>query len=139
MYEVYRRLPLQSPDYAIVNGRMLLQIPPDGNGGSGALYGTMQVQIGSCYAEFEMCDLIVEAKIQADGILKLHNTIQTRQIIKLEGVPPQRDGFEPEFRGAREVDVFLHGPPDEPGVLRGRFSSEVGGSVYSRATGKWSR
>jgi hypothetical protein len=30
-------------------------------------------------------------------------------------------------------------PPDEPGVLRGRFSSEVGGNIYSKATGKWYR
>jgi hypothetical protein len=139
VYEVYRHLPLRSPDYAVINGSMLLQISPDGSGGSGALYGTMQIQIGSCYAEFEMCDLVVEAGIQADGTLKLRNTVQTRQIIKLEGVPPQKDGFESEFRGSREMDVFVRGLPDEPGVLRGRFSSEVGGNVYSKATGKWSR
>lgn len=139
VYEVYRRLPLKSPDYALINGTMLLQIPPDGNSGSGALYGTMQVQVGACYAEFEMCDLVVEARIQTDGSLKLRNSVQTRQLRKLEGVPPQRDGFEPEFRGARVIDVSLHGPPDEPGVLRGNFLSEVGGTVYSKATGIWSR
>ncbi len=139
VYEVYRRLPLKSPDYAAINGTMLLQVPPDGNGGSGALYGTLQIQVGACYAEFEMCDLIVEAGIQADGGLRLRNSVQTRQLIRLEGIPPQRDGFEPEFRGARQMDVIIHGPPDEPGVLRGRFQSEVGGNVYSKATGKWSR
>jgi hypothetical protein len=37
----------------------------------------------------------------------------------LEGDPPQRDGFEPDLRGAREIDLFIHCPPDEPGVLRG--------------------
>jgi hypothetical protein len=139
VYEIYRHLPLRNPDYAIMNGDMLLQISPDGNGGSGAIYGKMEVQVGSCYVEFEMCDLIDEARIQADGILKLHNSVQTRQIIKQEGVPPQRDGFEPEFRGCRQMDVFVVGPPDEPGVLRGRFSSEVGGTVYSKASGKWFR
>jgi hypothetical protein len=139
VYEVYRRLPLKSPDYTVINGTMLLQVPPDGNGGSGVLYGTMQVQIGACYAEFEMCDLIVDARIQTDGSLRLRNSVQTRQLVKLEGVPPQRDGFEPEFRGARVIEVFIHGPPDEPGVLRGNFLSEVGGNVYSKATGKWTR
>jgi hypothetical protein len=139
VYEVYRRIPLKSPDYAVINGKMLLQIPPDGNDGSGALYGTLQVQVGACYAEFEICDLVVEARIQPDGSMTLRNSVQTRQLIKLEGVPPQRDGFEPEFRGAREIDVFIHGPADEPGVLRGRFSSEVGGNVYSKATGRWYR
>lgn len=138
-YEVYRRLPLESPDYAVINGKMILQIPPDGNGGTGSLYGTLQIQIGACYAEFEICDLIVDARVSGDGGMKLRNTVQARQLIKLEGNPPQRDGFEPEFRGAREIDVFIHCPPDEPGVLRGRFSSEVGGNAYSRAIGKWSR
>jgi hypothetical protein len=139
VYEVYRRLPLKSPDYAVINGTMLLQIPPVGNGGSGVYYGTMQVQVGACYAEFEMCDLVREARIQSDGSLKLRNTVQTRQLLKLEGVPPQRDGFEPEFRGAREIDVFIECPPDETGVLRGRFASEIGGNVYSKAVGKWTR
>jgi len=139
VYEVYRRLALKSPDYAIINGEMLLQIPLDGDGGSGALYGRLQIQVAACYAEFEMCDLVVEARFQADGSMTLRNSVQTRQLITLEGVPPQRDGFEPEFRGAREFEVFVDCPPGEPGVLRGRFSSDVGGNVYSRATGKWHR
>jgi hypothetical protein len=139
VYGIYRRLPLQGSDYAVINGRMILQLPPDGIGGSGALFGTMQVQVGACYAEFEMCDLVIEASTQSDGTLRLRNSVQTRQLLKLEGTPPQRDGFEPEFRGARVIDVVVECPPDEPGVLRGRFSSEVGGNVYSKATGKWTR
>jgi len=139
VYEVYRRIPLKTPDYAIINGSMLLQIPPDGQGGSGCITGTLQVQVGACYAEFEICDLVVEARVSVDGNMQLRNTIQTRQLLKLEGEPPQRDGFQPEFRGAREIHAFIHCPPDEPGVLRGRFSSDVGGNVYSKASGKWTR
>jgi hypothetical protein len=138
-YEVYRRLAIQSPNYAVINGKMLLQIPPDGAGGSGALFGTMQIQIGDCYAEFEMCDLVVEATVGTDGSLRLRNRVQTRQLLKLEGTPPQRDGFETEFRGAREIQAFIDCPPDEPGILRGRFLSEVGGQAYSKASGRWSR
>ena len=33
----------------------------------------------------------------------------------------------------------IYCPPDELGVLRGHFSSEVGGNMYSKATGKWYR
>jgi hypothetical protein len=139
VYEVYRRIPLKSPDYAVINGKMLLHLPADGNGGTGSLYGTLQVQVGGCYAEFEICDLILEARALGDGGLRLRNAVQTRQRLKLEGDPPQRDGFEPEFRGAREIDVFIHCPPDEPGVLRGQFSSEVGGNLYSKAAGRWHR
>jgi len=139
VYQVWRRMQFKDPDYAVVHGKMLLQIPPNGDGGAGCFYGNLQVQIGNCYAEFEISDRVVEAKVFADGSMKLRNAMQSRQRIRLEGDPPQRDGFEPDLRGAREIDLFIHCPPDEPGVLRGHFSSDVGGNIYSKATGKWYR
>jgi hypothetical protein len=139
VYQVWRRMQVKDPDYAVIYGKLILQIPPDGNGGVGAHYGSMQVQIGNCYAEFEISDRVVDAKVLPDGSMKLRNSMQSRQRIRLEGEPPQRDGFEPDMRGARELDLFITCPPDEPGVLRGQFSSEVAGNVYSKATGKWYR
>jgi hypothetical protein len=139
VYQMWRRIPFKDPDYAVINGTMILQIPPDGEGGAGCHYGNFQVQIGSCYAEFEISDRVLDAKVLSDGRMKLRNAMQSRQRIRLEGDPPQRDGFEPDFRGARQIDLFMHCPPDEPGVLRGHFSSEVGGNIYSKATSKWHR
>jgi hypothetical protein len=139
IYGVYRHILLKDPDYVAVNGKMLLQIPPDGNGGVGSFYGNLQIQIGNCYAEFEVSERVIDARVFGDGSMKIRNAMQSRQRIRLEGEPPQRDGFEPDFRGAREIDLFMHCPPDEPGVLRGQFSSEVGGNIYSKATGKWYR
>ncbi len=139
VYEVYRRLQFKDPDYATINGTMILQIPPDGCAGHGCIYGNLQIQIGDCYAEFEMCDLVIDARVYPDGSMKLRNMVQSRQRVKLEGVPPQKDGFEQEYRGAREIDLHIFCPPDEPGVLRGNFQSEIGGNIYSKATGKWFR
>ena len=139
VYEVYRRIQLKHPDYAVLNGKMILQISPDGDGGAGCYFGNLQVQVGDCYAEFEITDRVIDAKVFADGSMKLRNTVHNRQRTRLEGTPPQRDGFEPDFRGAREIDLFVYCPPDEPGVLRVRFCSEVGGNIYSKATGKWYR
>jgi hypothetical protein len=138
-YEVYRRIQVQDPDYVVLNGTMILQIPTTGGGAAGCSYGNLQIQLGSCYAEFEICDRVVDATVFDDGSLKVRMAPQTRQRIRLEGEPPQRDGFEPELRGARELELLLQGPPNEPGILRGQFSSEVGGRIYSRATGRWSR
>jgi hypothetical protein len=138
-YQVWRRMKIDQPDYVTLNGKMILQIPPDGKGGAGCLIGNFQVQLGDCYAEFEICDRVVDAKVFDDGSLWLRNTIQSRQRTKLEGTPPQRDGFEPDYRGAREIDLRLHCAPDEPGVLRGEFQSEVGSEIYSTATSKWYR
>ena len=139
VYQVWRRLQFKDPDYAVLRGKMILQIPPNGEGGAGCYYGNMQVQIGSCYAEFEISDRVVDARVFPDGSMKIRNAVQSRQRIRLEGDPPQRDGFEPDYRGAREMDLFMHCPPAEPGILRGEFQSDVGGNIYSKATGKWYR
>ena len=138
-YQVWRRIQFKDPDYASLTGKMILQIPPNGQGGAGCFYGNMQVQIGECYAEFEISDRVIDAKVFDDGTIKIRNAMQSRQRIRLEGNPPQRDGFEPDLRGAREIDLLMYCPPDEPGVLRGHFTSEVGGNIYSKATGKWYR
>jgi Predicted nucleotide-binding protein containing TIR-like domain len=138
-YEVYRHIQIKDPDYAVFNGEIILQIPANGDGGAGSAYGNLQVQVGDCYAEFEGSDRVVNAKVFSDGSMKIRNAIQSRQRTKLEGEPPQRDGFEPEFRGAREDDVFLDCPGEEPRILHARFSTEVGGNIYSKATGKWYR
>jgi hypothetical protein len=139
VYQMWRRIEFKDPDYAAVRGKMILQIPPIGDGGTGCFVGNFQVQIGSCYAEFEICDRVIDAKVFGDGSMKLRGAMQSRQRIRLEGDPPQRDGFEPDLRGAREIELFLDCPPDEPGVLRGHFASEVGGNVYSKAAVKWYR
>jgi hypothetical protein len=139
VYHMWRRMSFKDPDYAVVTGKMILQIPPNGEGGAGCFYGNMQVQIGECYAEFEVSERVIEAKVFGDGSMKIRNAMQSRQRIRLEGTPPQRDGFEPDLRGAREIDLFIQCPPDEPGVLRVHFASETGGKSYSKATGKWYR
>jgi hypothetical protein len=139
VYEVYRHIPVKHPDYAVLYGKMILQVPTDGQGGAGSFYGNLQIQIGDCYAEFEINDRVIDAKVFPDGSMQIRNAAQSRQRTKVEGTPPQRDGFEPDFRGAREIDVFIHCPPDEPGILRARFSSEIGGNIYSKAAGKWFR
>lgn len=139
VYEVYRNIQLKHPDYAVLNGKMILQIPADGDGGVGCHYGNLQVQVGGCYAEFEITDRVIDAKVFSDGSMKIRHTMQSRQRIRLEGDPPQRDGFEPDLRGAREFDVFVDCPPDEPSVGRFSLHSEVGGNIYSKASGKWHR
>src|SRR5204863_4402263 len=67
--------------------------------------GNLHVQVGNCYAEFEASDRVIDARGFGDGSMKIRNAIQSRQRINLEDDPPQRDGFEPEWRGARELDV----------------------------------
>jgi len=82
---------------------------------------------------------VIAVKVFGDGSMNIRGTVQSRQRIRLEGDPPQRDGFEQDYRGAREIELFMYCPPGELGVLCGHFASEVGGNIYSKATTKWYR
>jgi Predicted nucleotide-binding protein containing TIR-like domain len=101
VYQVWRRIQFKDPDYAALSGKTILQISSDGDGGTGCFFGNFQVQIGGCYAEFEISDRVIDVKVLGDGSMKIRNGLQSRQRIRLEGDPPQRDGFEPDLRGAR--------------------------------------
>jgi hypothetical protein len=133
VYRVWRRLIINKPDYAVFRGKMLLHIPSNGESGQGCVYGNLQVQIGTCYAEFEVTDKILDARVLPDGGMTLRSAMQSRQRIRLEGEPPQRDGFEPDLRGAREFDSVIYCPKGEAGVLRGRYSTRIGDDIYSDA------
>src|SRR5262245_31195825 len=87
-YQMWRRMTFESPNYAVVTGRMLLHIPTNGEGGVGSFYGNMQVQIGDCYAEFVMSERVVNAKVSSEGSMRLRNTMESRQRIRLEATPP---------------------------------------------------
>lgn len=139
IYQIWRRIEVKKPDFAIFRGRMLLQIPPSGKGGVGYLYGNLQVQIGDCYAEFELSDGIINAEVFGSGVMRLRSVMQSRQLIRLEGVPPQKDGYEPMLKGAREFDSIIDGETDEGGVLKGHYTSKVGDEIYSQAIEKWYR
>src|SRR5262245_4353487 len=39
VYEVWRRLEFKDPDYAVLRGKIILQITPDGDSGTGVFYG----------------------------------------------------------------------------------------------------
>ena len=84
-------------------------------------------------------DRVLAVKVFADGSLKIRGAVQSRQRTRLDGEPPQRDGFEQDYRGAREIELLMYCPSDELGILRGNFASEVGGNIYSKATTKWYR
>jgi len=59
-YEVYRRIQIKDPDYAVFSGMMILEIPANGEGGAGCAFGNLQVQVGNCYAEFEASDRVTD-------------------------------------------------------------------------------
>ena len=78
MYETWRRIQFKDPDCAALSGKMILQILPNGEGGTGCFPGNMQIQIGRCFAEFEECDRVVAVKVFGDGSMKIRGAMQSR-------------------------------------------------------------
>jgi Predicted nucleotide-binding protein containing TIR-like domain len=138
-FQLWRGLGIKQPDYVIFQGQMILNMQTVGEHGTGCIYGCLQVQISNCYAEFQICDLITDARVLPDGSLKLSSRMQSRQRIILEGEPPQQEGFEPMLRAAREFNSIAQCPSDEPGTLRGEYIAELGGVVYSRGIQRYYR
>jgi hypothetical protein len=82
---------------------------------------------------------VVAVKVFVDGSMKIRGAVQSRQRTRLEGDPPQRDRFEQDYRRLSRsagIELFIYCAPDELGVLRGHFASEVGDNIYSKATTK---
>ncbi len=97
-WQKWRKIPLIEPNYSSARGNMVLLIPTDGIGGSGYIHGKHQIQTDTCYAEFLVTDFITYVEVLPNGNIHIRSTTQSRQRIKLEGQPPQRDGFEPDLR-----------------------------------------
>ena len=130
-FETWRGIKIEKPDYAQARTRMVLHLPMNGCGSTGCVFGTLQVQVGQCYAEFQLNDEIVDARILRNGSLHLTLVMQSRQRTMLEGDPPQKDGFEPVLRGAREFDLLLH-CTENPAVMAGDWVTRLGAGLHTK-------
>ena len=139
VFSIWRGIKIDLPDYAFFKGRMILNIPSAGTAGIGCVYGELKVRIDRCYAEFAVTDVILSARIKQDGRILLRSAMQSRHRVRMDGAPPQEDGFEVDLRGAREYDSILSSAADEAAVLRGDYKSELGGRPFSFATERFWR
>ena len=130
-FEIWRGIKIKRPNYAQANTRMVLHLPMNACGTTGCIYGTLQVQVGKCYAEFHLNDEIVGARVLRDGSLRISLVMQSRQRTVLEGDPPQKDGFGPVLRGGREFGLTLHATEQE-GVMTGNWVTSFGGGVLTK-------
>lgn len=131
-YSLWRGIDIKTPDYGHHEFKMLLHLPIDGRDGSGCLYGTWHVEIGKCYAEFEVNDTITHARVLNDGSVDLSLVHASRQLTKLDGDAPQEDGFEQMLRGPKEFGLRLT-RSDKPGVLNSEFMTKSGNLTRSKA------
>jgi hypothetical protein len=138
-FQKWMGLEIRKPDYVLFDGEVILHIPLDREGGEGSCFGNLRIKIGECYAEFNISDRLSDVEIRPDGSMKFHNSVQSRQLIRLEGTPPQKEGFEPELHAVREGTTEIYCKPDESKSLDGVYREELGPDTSSEATEKFSR
>jgi hypothetical protein len=139
VFDTWRRMEIKPPDSVVLRGQMVLVMSPSGHDGEGCVYGTLEIQVKDCYAEFAIFDRVVEAIARADGTLFLRSVSHSRQRVRLEGTPPQEDGFSADLRGGREFESVLKPSLTESSVLQGEYVTRMGNNIYSRALDKFYR
>lgn len=139
IFSKWRRGELQEPDYVVYHATVILNIPTDGMDGKGCIYGTLRAQVGECYAEFQRSDQIKRARVNKDGSLSIRGLVQSRQLIRIEGEPPQKDGFEDHLRGTREFNWELQAVDGDGDSWTGRYETSVAGALVSDANLKFYR
>jgi len=110
----WRDRPIAEPDNVSFDGKALLVIPINGEGGSGVQIGRLRVRIDNYSADYEIVNEVRKAWVDKDGTLRMQVKVIRRQLI-YEDPPTPKD--------ARAKDPYadLRGSlkrPDFPLVLK---------------------
>ena len=124
-FELWRGLRIDDPDSIFYRGVATIEIPPDGRGGTGIMYGATYVSVGDYTARIDTINEIRDATAGPDGGLRLRLEVVRRHLAQEDGEPPDRR-FRDRMQG-REFEVNLTPVDGSPGELHGRH-------VYTRAT-----
>jgi hypothetical protein len=138
VFSKWRGLQLKDQDFVIFNADVVLLLPTDGKSGRGSMNGTLEIQVDGCYAQFLRSDNIINATVQPDGSLRIQSIIQSRQLMKIDGKHPQKDGFESHLRGSREVDIELLKLKPDKG-WQGTYTTLIADKIVSIASARFTR
>lgn len=130
-FSTWRDFPIEPPDQAHYDGVAVLVIPPNGQEGSGVLYGTAHISLGGYRAVHHVANEIRTATVGARGELELDIEVGTWSIARETGAPPHPRVRE-ELRD-RRFRVVLRPDPALLKTLRGRHDYEQGLRPYSVA------
>src|SRR6201989_1118924 len=70
-FDLWRGLPVEHPDSIYFHGSAALSIPPDGQGGTGIMYGATYISVHGYNARLDVVNEIRDATVSQDGGLRL--------------------------------------------------------------------
>ena len=133
IYELWRRIPISGADFAVVEASLHLDIPADGLFASGNLIGRLQTQVGNCFAEFRVAEIIRELRCTATGGLIIKMETYSRQLLTpLLVAPPQTDGYEQTLKAAQTFQFAVEPDAVLPKTLVGVYETYFAGAIYSK-------
>lgn len=140
IFSVWNGIKITKKDTAVFDGFAILNMNKDGTNGNGIIFGTTITRIGSCYAEFQITDQIIKAKIDNKGGLKIDSKIFSRDRIVLTGTPSQQDGYEERLRESQEMSSLLEANIQNGAIeLRGIYKHRTGKRVVCDAVEVWEK
>jgi hypothetical protein len=130
-FNMWRGIPVSSPNEVFWYGYTYLFIPPSGRAGKGIMYGSAHVKWAGYRSEYQVVNEVHEATVDRNGSLNLRVLVQRRQLVHEEGALPDerlRDDL-----AANEFDIHLEPAAGQPGELRGVHQYTRGIEVHQAA------
>lgn len=79
-FDRWRGLPVEHPDSIYFHGLAVLAIPPDGQGGTGIMYGATYISVQGYNARLDVVNEIRDATVSQDGGLRLRIEVIRRHL-----------------------------------------------------------
>src|SRR5262249_30092560 len=86
-FDLWRGLRIERPDSFYFHGSAILSIPPDGQGGTGIMYGATYISVQGYHARLDVVNEIRDATVDPDGGLRLRIEVVRRHLAEEEGDP----------------------------------------------------
>ena len=134
-FDLWRGFRIEHPDSIYFHGSAILSIPPDGQGGTGIMYGATYISVQGYNARLDVVNEIRDATVDPNGGLRLRIEVVRRHRAEEEGDPPGRR-FR-ESMQSRDFEVRLHPVAGRPNELRGEHDYTRATEVFSSGTERY--
>jgi len=98
-FEKWSGIEIYQPDFVQSRGIWDLFIPREGGFGFGSSQAEIFINIKGCYSVFKNKERISNIQLQTDGSLQFELEVFDRHLVKQDGDPPQKQGFEEIIQG----------------------------------------
>jgi hypothetical protein len=118
-----------APDYVSMDGEALIYVPLSSSGGSGSFISIINAVVHEPRSSMRLKSVqtIEQVSCDAQGVLRLVNTVFSREVLEASGEVPAEGGFQQRALGPARFTTEFRPQQGQPRVLAGSTMLEVGG------------